>query len=107
MSWCTRRRRNCILKNVLQRVRDTQLFVGLSKCELVTQGVQYLGSVIEPGGAGPDPEKVEAVNQWPVELLDRKQLRWFLGMVGYYRRLIPNFNNGLICCMNCCVKRVT
>ncbi|PHJ18926.1 retrotransposon ty3-gypsy subclass [Cystoisospora suis] len=80
------------LKVVLQRRRDARLFVGLSKCELVTQKVQYLGFVIEPGGVGPDPEKVEAIQQWPTELLYRKQLRGFLGMVGYYRRLIPNFN---------------
>ncbi|PHJ17658.1 retrotransposon ty3-gypsy subclass, partial [Cystoisospora suis] len=80
------------LKNVLQRMRDARLFVGLSKCELVTQIVQYLGFVIEPGGVGPDPEKVEAVQRWPLELLDRKQLRGFLGLVGYYRRLITNFN---------------
>ncbi|PHJ17715.1 retrotransposon ty3-gypsy subclass [Cystoisospora suis] len=68
------------LRVVLQRMRDARLFVGLSKCELVTQKVQYLGFVIEPGGVGPDPEKVQAVQQWPTELLDCKQLRGFLGM---------------------------
>ncbi|PHJ18031.1 retrotransposon ty3-gypsy subclass, partial [Cystoisospora suis] len=80
------------LRVVVQRVRHARLLVGLSKCELVTQKVQYLGFVIEPGGVGPDPGKVQAVQQWPTELLDRKQLRGFLGMVGYYRRLIRNFN---------------
>ncbi|PHJ19523.1 retrotransposon ty3-gypsy subclass [Cystoisospora suis] len=80
------------LRVVLQRMRDARLFVELSKCELVPQKVQYLGFVIEPGGVGADPGKVQAVQQWPTELLDRKQLRGFLGMVGYYRRLIPNFN---------------
>ncbi|PHJ16740.1 retrotransposon ty3-gypsy subclass [Cystoisospora suis] len=64
----------------------------IPRCELVTQRVQYLGFVIEPGGVGPDPERVEAVKKWPVQLLDRKQLRGFLGLVGYYRRLIPKFN---------------
>ena len=51
------------LKTVLHKMREASLFVGLSKCELVTQRVQYLGFIIEPGGVGPDPEKVEATKK--------------------------------------------
>ncbi|PHJ16379.1 retrotransposon ty3-gypsy subclass, partial [Cystoisospora suis] len=80
------------LRIVLQRLRENRLYVGVTKCEFVKQKVQYLGFIIEPGGIAPDPDKVTTIREWPVELRDRKQLRGFLGMIGYYRRLIPNFN---------------
>lgn len=48
--------------------------------------------MIEPGRVSPDPRKLETMQAWPEILKDRKQLRGFLGMVGFYRKLIPNFN---------------
>lgn len=51
------------------------------------------GFVIELGKVSPDPRKVETKREWPGILRDTKQLRGFLGMVGFYRNLISNFNN--------------
>lgn len=62
------------------------------KCQLVTQQVQYLGFVTEPPRVGAGPDKVATVRKWPRGLRNRKQLRGVLGLVGYYRRLVPNFN---------------
>ncbi|PHJ22782.1 transposon tf2-1 polyprotein [Cystoisospora suis] len=73
-------------------MREHRLFVKLSKCESGTQRVQYLGFVIEPAGVSPDPDKVRTISEWPEILRDRRQLRGFLGLVGYYRRVIPNLN---------------
>ncbi|PHJ21491.1 retrotransposon ty3-gypsy subclass, partial [Cystoisospora suis] len=77
---------------VWRRMREHRLFVQLSKCEFGTQRVQYLGFVIEPTGVSPDPDKVRTISERPEILRDRRQLRGFLGLVGYYRRVIPNFN---------------
>ena len=38
-----------------------------------------------------DPTKVEAVQQWP-QPWALKVLRGFLGLTGYYRRLISNYS---------------
>lgn len=58
----------------LSGTREARLFVKLSKCELATQRVQYLGFVIELGEIKPDTDKVSTVRKWPVALTDRRQL---------------------------------
>ncbi|PHJ19501.1 retroelement [Cystoisospora suis] len=81
------------LRTVFERAREHQLYLNPAKCEITNQRATYLGFVIEPGKVSPDPKKVETVRDWPEVLKDRKkQLRGFLGMVGFYRKLIPNFN---------------
>ena len=47
--------------------------------------------MIGGGKLQPDPEKVKAVKDWP-EPLTKKHFRAFLGLVGYYRRFIPQFS---------------
>lgn len=37
-----------------------------------------------------DPSKVDAVAQWPIPA-NTKELRGFLGLVGYYRKFVKNF----------------
>lgn len=71
------------LELVLKRVQEHKLFLQLPKCEIVTQRVNYLGFVIEPGKVSADPGKVEAIKRWPEELQTRRQVRGFLGLVGY------------------------
>jgi len=39
----------------------------------------------------PDPKKVEAVREFP-RPNNQKTIKQFLGLAGYYRRLIPNFS---------------
>jgi hypothetical protein len=41
-----------------------------------------------------DPSKIRIIKDWP-QPLNIKDLRSFLGMVGYYRRFVKQF--GLIC----------
>ena len=54
-----------------------------SKCSFAEHSVAYLGHAM-------DPTKVEAVQQWP-QPWALKVLRGFLGLTGYYRRLISNY----------------
>lgn len=53
------------LRRALQRIRDQQLFIGISKCEFVTQKEKYLGYIIEQGIISPGPRKAEALKNYP------------------------------------------
>ncbi|CAM9316841.1 unnamed protein product, partial [Heterosigma akashiwo] len=53
--------------------------------------VAFLGHVVGRHGISPDPKKVEAVKNL-ARPNTKKQVRQFLGMVGFYRSLIKNFS---------------
>ena len=79
------------LEEVLTRLESANLKLQPSKCEFLKPEVLYLGHVISPSGIHPDPEKVRVIKEMaPPETV--KQVRSFLGMVGYYRKFILNFS---------------
>ena len=53
--------------------------------------VGFLGFIIEKGQLRPDPEKIKAVQEWPVPAT-RKQLQRFLGFANFYRCFIKNYS---------------
>ena len=62
----------------------------LSKCVFAQRQLKYLGHVISEQGVATDPEKVQAVSQWPVPT-SVKDLRSFLRLAGYYRHFVKHF----------------
>lgn len=79
------------LKAVLDRLSAANLTINLAKCEFGRASVVYLGKVVGGGEVRPVHAKVEAVLQYPVPS-SRRELRRFLGMVGYYRSFCKNFS---------------
>ena len=57
---------------------------------LLPTEVKYVGIVLSEDGVKPDPEKIEAVANWPVPKR-AKELSRFLGFVVYNRRFIEGF----------------
>ena len=61
------------------------------KCSLAGGEVVYLGYTVSRAGIAADPQKVEAVQNYPVPH-DVESLHSFLGLASYYRRFIPGFS---------------
>ena len=78
------------LKQILALLRRDQWKVKLAKCEFGQKQLAYLGHVISDQGVSTDPSKIQAVQAWPVPQ-DTKEVRRFLGLVGYYRRFVRGF----------------
>jgi hypothetical protein len=80
-----------LLRIVLEKLRQNQLYAMFSTCEFWLEKVAFLGHVLTADGVAVDPEKIEAMLEWqqPKNVTD---IRNFLGLVGYYQRFIENFS---------------
>ena len=78
---------------VLQRLNDNQWYCKLKKCEFAQTSIEYLGHIISKGTIAIDPEKMKAVQEWPVPFKNLTEVQSFLGLVGYYRKFIPHFSH--------------
>jgi hypothetical protein len=79
------------LRDVFNRLRKHNLKLQLDKCEFLRKDVVYLGHKISEHGVEPDAHKLEVIQHFPTPRT-LKQLKSFLGLVGYYRRFIPQFS---------------
>ena len=75
---------------MFQRLASHGLKIEPSKCFLFQKSVPYLGKIISTEGISADPEKVDAINEWPVPA-NAKEFKVFLGTAGYHRRYIHHF----------------
>lgn len=75
------------LKEVMYVLERNQFYAKLLKCTFGQKEVEYLGHVISREGVKVDPKKNQS-NQRVTQAQDVSRLRGFLGLVGYYIRLI-------------------
>ena len=80
------------LEQLFCRLKAANLKLKPSKCSLLQTSVSFLGYVVSGDGISTDIQKVEAVQSWPIPRKLR-DVRSFLGLCGYYRRLVPNFSD--------------
>jgi len=78
------------LQMVFDRLVTADLRHKPSKCSLFQQRVKFLGSIVSGDGIEPDPEKVQAVADWP-HPQNLMEVRAFVALASYYRRHIRSF----------------
>ena len=78
------------LEEVFKRLRAAGLTLKPSKCVFARSQVHFLGHVISQEGIRPNPEKVSAIEKYPVPKTV-KDVRAFLGICNYYRRFVRDF----------------
>src|SRR3954469_4192835 len=78
------------LRGTFEAAKRTGIKLKASKCHFFYPEIEFVGHLVGFKGIRMMPEKVERVQKWPVPK-DRTELKGFLGLAGYYRRLIKDF----------------
>ena len=79
------------LRLTLQFLREHKLYAKLSKCDFYKDMSHYLGHIILDEGIYVDPEKIEAIMNWPTPR-NVTDVRSFMGLEKYYMRFIEGFS---------------
>src|SRR5437660_463307 len=78
------------VRQILQKMRENDLYLKIGKCEFVKPEMEFLGWIVDKHGLWMDPKKISAVTNWQPSTRV-KGVRSFLGMVNFYRPFIPKF----------------
>lgn len=71
-------------------MRTNQLYAKASMCYFGYDSIEYFGHIISAKGLHTDSKKKQALENWPVPQ-NVKQLRSFLGLIGYCRRFVQGY----------------
>ena len=80
------------MRQLFQRLREADLKLNREKCNFFKSHIQYLGHLISGEGIKPLPEKLESIKEMPSPTTP-KEVKQFLGLIGYYKKFIPRFAN--------------
>lgn len=94
------------VEDVLDRIRTAGLKLKPEKCELLQKEVCFLGHVINQSGIKPNPDNVSKILSCP-EPKNVTEVRQFLGMWSYYRRVIKDFSSIARPLVNLTKKNIT
>ena len=80
------------IEEVLKVLKAENFSAKLKKCQFFRPEVSFLGHIISAEGIKPDPDKVNAVQAWPIPKT-QTELRGFLGLTNYFRRFIRGYSH--------------
>lgn len=80
-----------LLLRVLEKLQQANLTINFEKTQFFRESLKYLGYVVDSQGLRTDPEKVEAISNYPTPT-NKKEVKRFLGTASWYRRFVPNFS---------------
>jgi Reverse transcriptase (RNA-dependent DNA polymerase) len=94
------------LDKVFTTLHDAGLKLNASKCSFDVNRVTYLGHIISEHGIEVDPDKVQAVRDFPAPR-NTTEVRAFHGLCNYFRRFIPNFGKTAKALTDLCKKTLS
>ena len=74
----------------LQLLREHKMYAKLNKCDFYKDKIHYFSHIILDG-VFVDPEKIEAIMNWPTPG-NVTYVSSFMGLAWYYRRFIEGFS---------------
>lgn len=80
------------LEKVFKKLRESNFKIQMDKSEFLKLETAYLGHIISKDGIKPNPDKISAVQKYPIPRTPT-EIKRFLGLLGYYRKFIPDFAN--------------
>ena len=80
------------LEEIFKRMKHFDLKMKREKSSFFKKHIQYLGHLVSEKGFEPLPEKLEAIRKMP-HPKSAKEVKQFLGLIGYYRKFIPQFSD--------------
>lgn len=78
------------MEEVAKCLANAGLTINVEKSRCCQKEIKYLGYIVGQGCLRTDPNKVEAVVNFPLPKSQR-QIRRYVGMTGWYRQFIANY----------------
>lgn len=78
------------LEKVFTKLRESNFRIQMDKSEFLKLETEFLGHIICREGVKPNPNKIKAIKKYPIPKTPT-EIKRFLGLLGYYRKFIPNF----------------
>jgi len=80
------------ISEVMDALAAAHIFLNPTKCEFCLAKMHYLGHVVSENAISPEKEKLQAMRDFP-EPDSATGVRSFLGLTGYYRKLVRNYSD--------------
>jgi len=81
-----------VVRQVIQRLKDNDLYLKPEKCSFEKDKVEFLGLIIKDGKVAMDNVKVRGILDWPTPTCV-KDIQSFMGFANFYRRFIAGFSD--------------
>jgi hypothetical protein len=78
------------LREVMMCMRENRLYANINNCIFGAEEIPFLGCFLGKDGVRADPEKIEAISQWPVPTSQRDLRKW-LGLANYLHKYSENY----------------
>ena len=80
------------LRKLFMKLREADLKLKEVKCNFLKKHIQYLGHIVSGKGITPMPEKLACIKDM-LPPRTAKEVKQFLGLIGYYRKFLPRFSD--------------